>query len=58
MQPSLHIHHPLAATHRPTHELTARSLRAQASLPLLRQPSRPAPTLRSRKIADTRFTNL
>jgi len=58
MQPSLHVHHPHAATHLPTHELTARRLRAQAALPLLRKPSRPAPTLRSRKIADTRFTNL
>lgn len=58
MQPSLHLHHPHAKTHLPTHELTARRLRAQAALPLQRRPSRPAPTPRGRKTVDTRWSNL
>ncbi len=58
MEATVHIHHPHASTHLPTHELTARRLRATASLPLLPKPSRPTPIPRGRKTVDTRFTTL
>ncbi len=55
----VHLHHPHAATHIPTHEQTARRHRGAAALPLARKSTpRPTPPAPGRKTVDTRFSNL
>ncbi len=59
MKPAVHIQHPQAKTHLPTHELAARRRRSAASLPVLPKPARPAkPRHRGRRTVGTRFFNL